>query len=234
MKNNIYEENYNKTLNYKNSDKETSDYINYFLKNYKKFMPPDKGINILDIGCGNGLFLEFLRNQEYKEIFGIDLSPENIEICKKKGLNISKEDAFSFLNKTKKSFDLIVMNDIIEHIPKKEVIQLLKLVRSKLNKDGIVLIKTLNMSNPISLDTLYCDFTHEWGYTEKSIKQVCAFAGFENIEIKNLIIYPNIKFLDWIFPILYKLIKLKYKIVFTFYGKKGNNTFSKNLLCIAK
>lgn len=233
MNKTAYEKNYNKTLKYENTQKETRDYINYFKKNYLEYLPRKKNIRILDIGCGSGLFLEFLLSQGYKNALGIDLSQDNIEICKKKKLNVVKEDAFVFLKKNQK-FDLIVMNDIIEHIPKNEIADLLKLIKSCLNSDGSLIVKTLNMSNPISLDTLYCDFTHEVGFTEKSMEQVMLLGGFENIVVKNLIIYPNIWFLDFLFPIIYKFLFLKFKLVFTFYGKKDNKVFSKHLLCIVK
>ncbi len=234
MKTNFYKKGYNKTLNYSNSYKEKKNYINYFSKNYGQFIANKKDIRILDIGCGNGLFLEYLKGQGYNNILGIDLSQENIIICKGKGLNVLEIDVFTYLNRNKEKFDLIVMNDIIEHILRDKVILLLKLIKLNLRNKGILLIKTLNMSNPVSLDTLYCDFTHQWGYSQKSIEQICFLAGFKNVEVKNIIIYPNISFLDWIFPFIYKLIKIKYKMIFTFYGKKGNNVFSKNLLCIAK
>ncbi len=226
MKKEIYKNKYNNVLNYKNTKKELELYKNYFYKNYRKYLSSNKKIKILDIGCGNGLFLEFLKSMGYSNIEGIDLSTENIKICKSKGLKVENKEAFNFLKKSK-GYDLIIMNDVIEHIKKEKIISLLKLIKRKLNKNGALIIKTLNMSNPISLNTLYCDFTHEWGYTEKSIKQVCENANFTKIKVKELIIYPNIKILDSFFPFIYKFIHL-------FYGKSGNKIFSKNLLCVAK
>lgn len=44
---------------------------------------PEKGMTLLDIGCGTGTHLEIYRKAGCK-VFGIDLSPAMVEICKSK------------------------------------------------------------------------------------------------------------------------------------------------------
>lgn len=74
--------------------------------------------NILDIGCGQGYFLENL-NINNKKSFGIDLSNEQIDACKEKGLTnvacISLEDV-------KEKYDCATaIFDVINYIPEQEL-----------------------------------------------------------------------------------------------------------------
>jgi 2-polyprenyl-3-methyl-5-hydroxy-6-metoxy-1,4-benzoquinol methylase len=50
---------------------------------YCRFLPEDKGSVILDAGCGNGAFLYFLKQMGFKNLTGIDISSEQIEVAKK-------------------------------------------------------------------------------------------------------------------------------------------------------
>lgn len=225
--------NYERILDYSNTKKEQGRYTNYFRKNYGKYLPANKKVSILEIGCGTGHFLTFLKGLGYTNVIGVDLSPVNVEICKKHGLNVQLVEGFSYLEATETKFDLVVMNDVIEHIPKDRVIPSLKIIFRNLGDHGTLIIKTLNMANPISLDTLYCDFTHWWGYTEKSLTFVCLEAGFQKVRTANLVIFPNIVFIDQCFRLVYKWLHVCYRLKFLFYGKSKNRIFTKNILCVA-
>ena len=127
---------------------------------YKRFLPPNKDARILDVGCGMGHFLYFLRSQSYSNFFGIDISEQQVDFVKK---NISENavvaDAFDFL-KEDGLFDVIAVNDVIEHIPKERLLEFLHLVFNSLENEGVVFIKTDNMSNPFGLRGRYMDITH--------------------------------------------------------------------------
>ena len=148
------------------------------------FLPENKNAKILDIGSGAGHFLYYLAQKGYSDFMGIDISPDQIGFCKK---NISKHvllvDAFEFLDGTVDSYDIIAASDVIEHIPKEKVIDFLVLVKNRLTSQGAILLMTPNMSNPFSQDSRYRDFTHECGFTEKSIYQVLYMAGYRDISI---------------------------------------------------
>ena len=65
---------------------------------------------MLDMGCGLGLYLENYAGLS----LGIDLSPANIEACKKKGLNVLLADANFFW--TKKVWDSVLLVHVLEHL----------------------------------------------------------------------------------------------------------------------
>lgn len=229
---NLYKTGYNKTLAFSNSQKEQNLYFNYFKKNYTKHLPLNKNCKILDIGCGNGLFLVYLKKLGYKNIIGIDLSVENVKYCQSLGLNVVLKDLKSYLKSNNSKFDLIVLNDVIEHIEKKEVLYTLKLINSSLYKNGKCIIKTHNSSNPLAMNAMFCDFTHEWSYNEKSIKQISALSNYTNVEVFPLYVYPNILILDNIFKWIHMVIAHKNILYYKFNGKKGFKVFTKNMLCI--
>ncbi|MEM1973810.1 MAG: hypothetical protein QXN68_03370, partial [Thermoplasmata archaeon] len=43
--------------------------------NYKKFLPSDKNTKILELGCGKGFFLKYLKEMGYSYIKGVENSP---------------------------------------------------------------------------------------------------------------------------------------------------------------
>ena len=90
-----------------------------------KFLPLISGYNtnasILDLGCGQGLLMEFLIKSGYTNLQGVDISEEQIAIAKESGLSVTVADAFAFLNGSKK-FDIIFALDFVEHFHKDELI----------------------------------------------------------------------------------------------------------------
>ena len=153
---------------------------------YGPFLPSDKNASVLDVGCGTGIFMRYMGSKGYINVTGVDVSAEMVECCKKNNTNnaILINDLEGYLSSKRAHFDLIVMNDIIEHIPKAETIGVLKAIRSSLKKDGLLLVKTGNFSTMAGQYLRYKDFTHEIAYTESSLKQVLRMAGFNDDDIK--------------------------------------------------
>ena len=165
--------------------KEYENSFTSFDKDYSTFLPTDLDAKILDIGCGAGHFLYYLKKKGYRHFLGIDLAPGQIDFCKNNITpNVELADAIEFLADKSNSYDVISSNDVIEHIPKEKIITFLEMIYGSLKYDGILLLKLPNMSNPFSLDSRYRDFTHECGFTEKSIYQVLYLAGFRHICIR--------------------------------------------------
>ncbi|NVM04044.1 MAG: class I SAM-dependent methyltransferase [Candidatus Helarchaeota archaeon] len=170
----------------------------YFL-NYGPYIPKSRDIRILDIGCGMGHFLYALTINGYHNFIGIDISSQMINFIKnlnKPDLSyvfkiiskkVEKAETFDFLGNYEGRFDLIVANDVIEHIEKRRVLDFFKLVRKKLKDNGVFIAKTANMTNLVSNMLLYDDFTHEYGFTNLSLTQVYLLAGFKNVKIKQFI-----------------------------------------------
>jgi len=155
--------------------------------NYQSFLPTDKSAVILDIGVGVGGFLIFLRDLGYLNARGIDISPSTIKSCQQKGLACELvEDTVKWLDMHVDEFDFIVLLDVIEHIPKGELIGFLSAIRRSLKEKGRLLIQTNNMQSQDSQLMRYGDITHHLGFCETSMRQVCFIAGFSQVDLFGL------------------------------------------------
>ncbi|MFH1062927.1 MAG: class I SAM-dependent methyltransferase [Candidatus Omnitrophota bacterium] len=166
------------------TEAEYLDHVENFDLVYASYLPEKKDAKILDVGCGGGHFLYYLRHKGYNNFMGIDISAQQVKFCQEKiKAEIINEDAFEFLGKHKQEFDLIAAHDILEHIKKERVIEFLKLTHAALKPGGQVFLRTPNCGNPMSIRLRYADFTHEFCVTEKSFYQILYLAGFRNIKI---------------------------------------------------
>ncbi len=209
----------------------------YFKKNYLKYMPKDKNISILDLGCGMGQFLNFCWNQGYKNCIGIDVSSENVDFVKKQRWNNIKVYCSSitdFLDNKEQCFDVVVLNDVIEHLTKEEIFDVMDAVRKALRRDGVFFIKTPNMANPyVSTVGRYIDITHEIGFTEKSIRQVLKATGYNKIHIVGTDIYILNPIISTLAKVFSKIINIFLFILSALYGRTSIKIFEKDILAIA-
>jgi len=75
---------------------------------------------IMDLGCGVGYFLDFMKEKGYTNLTGVTLTPNDVKICKEKGHNIKQYD-MSFLPQKDgwwdESVDFIFLRHALEHSP---------------------------------------------------------------------------------------------------------------------
>jgi SAM-dependent methyltransferase len=69
---------------------------------------------ILDAGCGTGRNL--LELSGLGRVEGVDSSPDAIEFCRRRGLSAVTQARLDGLPFVDRSFDLIVMTDVLEHV----------------------------------------------------------------------------------------------------------------------
>jgi len=88
--------------------------------------------NILDVGCGSGNFLQNLLINNIN-CFGIDLSEEQINICKAQNLPVQAID----ICELDTTYDAITaIFDVLNYIPKDSLESFLSCVYDRLNKGG--------------------------------------------------------------------------------------------------
>ena len=87
-----------------------------------KYLPLLVGLDlnslILELGCGPGYLLEFLKNCGFSRVEGIDVSEEQLRIAAGRGLNVKVADAFDYLSSKQETFQAIIAIDFIEHFNK--------------------------------------------------------------------------------------------------------------------
>ncbi|GAG21718.1 unnamed protein product, partial [marine sediment metagenome] len=88
-------------------------------KNYIKAIKrhfPEGGI-LADIGCGNGLFLQYLDKNLTSRLIGIDPSVDTIRMLRSKGLTAHEGSVYGNLPYIKKeSLDFITLISVVEHL----------------------------------------------------------------------------------------------------------------------
>ncbi|MFW2551950.1 class I SAM-dependent DNA methyltransferase [Aliarcobacter butzleri] len=101
-------------------------------KEFLRFVMVNDLDNIIDIGCGQGYFLENLKINK-KKYFGIDLSVEQIKVCQEKRLNAKAID----LKDVKEKFDCATaIFDVLNYISKNELKIFLEQTYQILNQDA--------------------------------------------------------------------------------------------------
>ena len=158
--------------------------------------------------------MDFLKKHNFSDYLGIDINVDAIKISESKGHKAVFSDAFTFLKREKGFYDLIVLNDVLEHFDKFKGIELLKLVKKSLRKNGLVILRVPNANFPFSSHFRYTDFTHETIYEKNSLEYILKLCGFEVMVCRGFKMQPKNPFRKLILNFLLKLNQLFF-IVYT-------------------
>ena len=138
-----------------------------FIKTKKIFRGINTKSKILDVGCGYGKKIIFLKEIGFSDILGVDINTSLVELNKKNGLNVVSIEDF---NKIEDKFDLIIMSHLIEHFQYDSLKIFMENYLSRLKVGGHLLIIT-----PMLDTTFYTNFDHVKPYLPDGIRTV-----FEN------------------------------------------------------
>ena len=84
---------------------------------------------VLDVGCGDGTLMEFLKNKKKIDIRGIEISKNKVQQCIGKGLTVIEGDAEKDLSQFPDgSFDLVILSQTLQAFlnPEKVISELLR------------------------------------------------------------------------------------------------------------
>ncbi len=105
---------------------------------------PDKGLDLLDIGCWDGSYA-IRYKKSTNRIYGIESSYTSAKRAAKKGVITEQGD---FMNKNffkNKKFDIIIAGEIIEHVFDTDLF--IEKINKMLKKDGKLIITTPNLAS---------------------------------------------------------------------------------------
>jgi methionine biosynthesis protein MetW len=78
---------------------------------------------LLDVGCGDGEFLEYIQNIKKVRTYGVEISDQSVLACVSKGLNVIQQDLEGGLALFEdKSFDTVVLSQTLQTIHQTEKI----------------------------------------------------------------------------------------------------------------
>jgi SAM-dependent methyltransferase len=164
--------NFNATL-FGGNPKVTTRYQKKYVSYFKK------GGLVLDVGCGEGVFLQLLQDSGVNGV-GIDSSDEMIQICIQNGLRAEKGDIIRFLDSKHEEFDGIFCSHVIEHFSAEKVIALITSAYKALKTDGILIVITPNFRDlEVISELFWLDITHVRPYPLPLLRELFKFQGFE-------------------------------------------------------
>jgi len=204
---------------------------------YYDCLPEDLDAPILDVGCGAGQFLHFLELQGYRNAEGIELSVQQAELARKHvGYKVYVGDVGEHLAERAGSYAVITLNDVLEHVPKGNIVSFLETLRKGLREDGVLVVNVPQVAGLTTVFTRYNDFTHHLVFTELSLRRVLILAGFsefrfvpENWPIKWTPRHMTYRFVRWVW---HRLLRLIYFIELP--GERAPSSWQTRLVAVAK
>ena len=82
-----------------------------------------KNSRVLDVGCDDGILMEFLKQNKNVDIRGIEISKEKVQTCISKGLTVIEGNAeFDLKQFPNKSFDYVVLGQTLQAFINPEIV----------------------------------------------------------------------------------------------------------------
>jgi SAM-dependent methyltransferase len=149
-----------------------------------RHLSQDHSARIVDLACGHGAFLYFLRTAGYRNISGCDISAEQIELAHKLGILEAKcRDIHSELQDIPpESIDAVIMMDILEHLENEELFAILDHILLAMKPGGTFVAHVPNAEGLFGMRIRYGDLTHERAFGPKSAEQLLRTIGFKNVQ----------------------------------------------------
>ena len=83
----------------------------------------EKNTRVLDVGCGDGTLMEYLKHNKEIDIRGIEISKDNVQKCLSKGLAVIEGDAEKDLVQfPDSSFDFVILSQTLQAFLSPEIV----------------------------------------------------------------------------------------------------------------
>ncbi|MDD2735826.1 MAG: class I SAM-dependent methyltransferase [Desulfuromonadaceae bacterium] len=181
----------------------------------------------LDIGCGSGRFLRALRLSGW-EVAGLELNDDTATAARKvHGLTVEASlEAFA-----DKSFDLITITHVLEHI--RDPRQMLAECARLLKPGGVIAVAVPNIESWQARLTqehwFHLDLPrHLWHFSEKWLSKELAERGFSQIAVRRLDLAHNI--FGWLQSLL-NCLGLHHNRFYFFLNSHDLETDNRNYFC---
>ena len=159
-------------------------YVNYQQQRILLLKPYLKaGDRLLEVGCAIGHFMYHVKNH-VREVIGVDYDSRAASFaqkackCKTYGCGLEETDLEDH------SFDVIVANQTLEHVP--DPVSFIKLLKRYLKPNGVISIEVPNLYDPLlslypveRYQSFYYHRAHLYYFSEKSLASVMQKAAFK-------------------------------------------------------
>lgn len=164
-------------------------HLRQFDLEFLTFTGAEPTMSVLDIGCGAGVFLQYLHHRGFRDVVAVDYDENmrdalaNIEQA---GFAVESMEAEAFIDRVKgqRRFDRIVLFDILEHMELDQCVSLLGKLHGILNSGGKILIRVPNVTSPWGLRMQFDTFDHVTIFSPGRIQELATLSGYTVTALK--------------------------------------------------
>lgn len=167
-------------------DRSATELKNKHIKQYdyefESLSGSDSSMSVLEIGCGSGNFLRYLRHKGYASFVGIDMDDHLTEaLSDLNDAEIYLDDVAKILKTELKNrtFDRIVLFDVLEHIDLPILSDLMKSLHDHISPNGRVLIRVPNIESPWGLKMHFGTFDHVTPLGPGRLQELAKMTGWQ-------------------------------------------------------
>ncbi len=134
----------------------TMEEAHYFRAEVKRAgVRTDRPLSVLDVGFGKGQFIAWAKSQGW-QVIGSEISSALVQIAQAKGFEAYAAKDIPL----DRQFDLIILFDVLEHVPGNGHLELLRDLYGRLAPGGVLIVKVPNGDSPLGLANQNGDVTH--------------------------------------------------------------------------
>lgn len=154
----------------------------------REFLVPsgsDPSMSVLEIGCGTGIFLRYLKARGFKDVVAVDTDTGLREVLDDLGeYDIQLTDAAGSLERIGAArFDRVALFDVAEHLQVSDLVALMKSIHRVLKPGGRVVLRSPNCGSPWGLKMHFDTFDHVTPITSGRLRELATATGFEVFRI---------------------------------------------------
>ncbi len=139
----------------------------------------------LDVACATGLLANYLCRRGCKDVVGVDLNESLVAVARRNvpDAEFVADDAVHYTAACGRKFDVVFLLDLLEHLDRQRVVELLTNVREILNDGRFAVVRVPNLNCIHSTGAFYGDWTHCTPFTERALFHIAKLGGFSRVEL---------------------------------------------------
>jgi len=160
------------------------EYIPHLEKLTESFHVAKERIEVADLGCGRGEWLELLGEKGFIQARGVDANVRMVDICKKANLQVEMDNLFAFLSKyPSSSLHCVTSMHVVEHVPFVKLLAMLEEIKRVLKPGGLMILETPNCNNVLTATQNFpLDPTHNKLIPPLLLSFTAENAGFADVQ----------------------------------------------------